>query len=92
MHCRTSIFNNVVVKSNFYIRYVGSPMATAPQDVFVFMVGGTTYAESRVVAEFNEENPDMRVVLAATCLHNFETFQTEMYGSGGGGGGGGGRR
>jgi len=72
--------------------YVGSPMATAPQDVFVFMVGGTTYAESRVVAEFNEENPDMRVVLAATCLHNFETFQTEMYGSGGGGGGGGGRR
>merc|ERR1712146_581365 len=49
-----------------------------PQDVFVFMVGGTTFEEARSVAQFNKENPTMRVVLGGTTVHNFESFCDEI--------------
>lgn len=49
-----------------------------PQDVIVFMVGGTTYAESRVVAQFNEANPNMRVSLGGSTVHNMGSFLDEV--------------
>lgn len=45
-----------------------------PQDLFVFVVGGITYEEARVVAEFNAANPTMRVVLGGTEIHNFNSY------------------
>ena len=41
-------------------------MKDRPQDVFVFIVGGTTYEESKAVEEFNEAFPGMRVTLGGT--------------------------
>lgn len=49
-----------------------------PQNVFIFMVGGTTFEESKCVAKFNVENPATHVILASTCVHNFNSFQEEI--------------
>jgi len=59
------------------------PGTSAPQDVIVFMVGGTTYAESRVVQNFNKANPNMRVLLGGSSIHNFDTFIDEILTRGG---------
>jgi len=58
--------------------FVERPYHDKPQDVIVFMVGGCTYAESRVVAQFNENNPTMRVILGGSAVHNSESFLEEM--------------
>ena len=49
-----------------------------PQDIFVFFVGGTTYEEARFVAQFNEANPGIRVVLGGTTIHSSKSFLEEM--------------
>ena len=48
-------------------------MKDRPQDVFVFIVGGTTYEESKAVEEFNEAFPGMRVTLGGTKIHGFDS-------------------
>jgi len=65
-----------------YYPFTEKPVAGPPADLFVFFVGGCTYAESRVVKEFNLANPGMRVVLGGTAVHNFDSFQAEMYADG----------
>ncbi|KAK2465256.1 hypothetical protein APHAL10511_002610 [Amanita phalloides] len=54
-----------------------------PQDIIVFMIGGTTYEEARVVAQFNQEqgglgvaslNSGVRVLLGGTCVHNSSSY------------------
>ncbi|EAS37305.1 vacuolar protein sorting-associated protein 45 [Coccidioides immitis RS] len=49
-----------------------------PQDIVIFMVGGTTYEEAKVVAQVNASTPGVRVVLAGTCIHNSTTFLEEV--------------
>ena len=44
------------------------------QDIIVFMVGGTTYEEAKMVASVNESMPGVRIVLGGTTLHNSESF------------------
>eukprot|EP00056_Hartaetosiga_gracilis_P000007 m.35281 g.35281 ORF g.35281 m.35281 type:complete len:372 (-) comp10003_c0_seq4:59-1174(-) len=58
--------------------FIKGKMTERPQDVIVFMVGGTTYEEEFEVEKFNEENPSMRVVLAGTSVHNTASFCKEM--------------
>ena len=45
-----------------------------PQDVIIFMVGGTTYEEARTVALLNQESSisstGVRLLLGGTCVHN----------------------
>jgi hypothetical protein len=52
-----------------------------PQDVIVFMIGGTTYEEAKVVAQLDQEqmatlggantgSSGMTVLLGGTCVHN----------------------
>lgn len=49
-----------------------------PGDVIIFMIGGTTYAEARVVALLNQESTSggpsaaagTRLLLGGTCVHN----------------------
>ncbi|GBE83113.1 Vacuolar protein sorting-associated protein [Sparassis crispa] len=54
-----------------------------PQDVIIFMVGGTTYEEARTVALLNQESASvggqssaygMRLLLGGTCVHNSSSF------------------
>ncbi|KAI8833728.1 Sec1-like protein [Chytridium lagenaria] len=49
-----------------------------PQDIIVFMVGGTTYAEAREVSKLNASNPGVRIVLGGTIVHNSQSFLREV--------------
>lgn len=49
-----------------------------PQDIIVFIVGGTTYEEAKTVAEINASVPGVRVVLGGTTVHNSTTFLEEV--------------
>jgi hypothetical protein len=42
-----------------------------PQDIIIFMLGGTTYEESRAIALLNQQlGGQARVLLGGTCVHN----------------------
>jgi hypothetical protein len=56
-----------------------------PQDVIIFMIGGTTYEEERTVTLFNQDpvaasnggisNPaGIRLLLGGTCVHNSSSY------------------
>jgi vacuolar protein sorting-associated protein 45 len=49
-----------------------------PQDIIVFIVGGATYEEAKMVAQVNASSPGVRVVLGATAIHNSTTFLEEV--------------
>jgi vacuolar protein sorting-associated protein 45 len=48
------------------------------QDIIVFMIGGTTYEEAKLVAQMNASSPGVRVVLGGTGIHNSTTFLEEV--------------
>ncbi|KAH9617318.1 hypothetical protein KSS87_009521 [Heliosperma pusillum] len=54
-----------------------------PQDVVIFIVGGTTYAESRAVALFNSRNSGIRFILGGTTILNSERFLKDVEEAGG---------
>ncbi|KAH9080598.1 Sec1 family-domain-containing protein [Lactarius deliciosus] len=50
-----------------------------PQDVIIFMIGGTTYEEARTVALLNHDSTagstgGARLLLGGTCVHNSSSF------------------
>lgn len=45
-----------------------------PQDIVLFMVGGTTYEEARLVAMLNAGTPGVRIVLGGTSVLRSKTF------------------
>lgn len=49
-----------------------------PQDIIVFMVGGATYEEAKMVAAMNASSPGVRIVLGGTTIHNAATFLEEV--------------
>lgn len=49
-----------------------------PQDIIVFMVGGSTYEEAKMVAQVNAATPGVRVVLGGTTVHNSRSFMEEV--------------
>ena len=49
-----------------------------PQDIIIFMVGGVTYEEAKMVAQVNASSPGVRVVLGGTSIHNSATFLEEV--------------
>ena len=51
-----------------------------PQDIIVFMVGGTTYEEAKTIATINASVPGVRVVLGGTQVHNSESFLDSVEG------------
>ena len=53
----------------------GSDCPFRPQDVIIFMIGGTTYEEARTVALLNHDSSagstgGARLLLGGTCVHN----------------------
>jgi len=53
---------------------VAQAMKERPQDIIVFMIGGTTYEEARMIKGINESMPGVRIVLGGTTVHNSESF------------------
>ncbi|KAI4494916.1 PREDICTED: vacuolar protein sorting-associated protein 45 [Polistes canadensis] len=53
-------------------------MSKRPQDIIVFMIGGTTYEESLNIYNLNKQNPGVQIILGGTTVHNFESFIEEM--------------
>ena len=47
-----------------------------PQDVIIFMIGGTTYEEARTVALLNQDSASTgtRILLGGTCVHNSSRY------------------
>ncbi|KDR23959.1 Vacuolar protein sorting-associated protein 45 [Zootermopsis nevadensis] len=59
--------------------YLGNgQLARRPQDVIVFMVGGTTYEEALAVHQLNKNNFGVRIVLGGTTIHNSGSFFEEV--------------
>lgn len=57
----------------------GSPNTREkPQDIIVFMVGGATYEEAKLIAQINASTPGVRVVLGGTVVHNSSSFLDEV--------------
>merc|ERR1719322_2375473 len=58
---------------------VGMSASSRPNDVIVFMIGGTTYEEIACVENFNETNSSgLKVVLGGTTVHNSRSFIQEV--------------
>lgn len=49
-----------------------------PQDVIVFIIGGATFEEARMIAGMNAGTPGIRLVLGGTTIHNAATFLEEV--------------
>lgn len=56
----------------------GGQTKDKPQDVIVFMIGGATYEEAKMVAQVNASSPGVRVVLGGTGVHNSTSFLEEV--------------
>ena len=55
-----------------------APVRDKPQDIIVFMLGGTTYEEAKTIAQINASSPGIRVVLGGTTVHNSATFTEDV--------------
>lgn len=49
-----------------------------PQDIVVFIVGGATYEEARLVAELNATTRGVRIILGSTAIHNTDSFLQDI--------------
>lgn len=56
----------------------GGSTRDKPQDIIIFMIGGVTYEEAKMVAGINASSPGIRVVLGGTTVHNATTFLEEV--------------
>lgn len=56
----------------------GGTTRDKPQDIIIFMIGGTTYEEAKMVAQVNASSPGVRVVLGGTTVHNSTSFLEEV--------------
>ncbi len=56
----------------------GATTRDKPQDIVVFIIGGATYEEAKVVAQINASSAAVRVVLAGTTIHNSQSFLEEV--------------
>ena len=48
------------------------------RDVIVFVAGGVTYEEANTVHTLNLANPDVRIILGSTNVHNTKSFFEEI--------------
>lgn len=72
------LINRKLKDSMFPFVEGGGQTRDKPQDIIVFIVGGSTYEEARVVAQMNASSPGVRIVLGGTSIHNSSTFLEEV--------------
>lgn len=59
--------------------YLGTgQLKDRPQDIIMFIIGGTTYEEALCVHQFNKSSPGVRIILGGTHVHNFKSFCQEV--------------
>ncbi|XP_002734962.1 vacuolar protein sorting-associated protein 45-like [Saccoglossus kowalevskii] len=59
--------------------YLGpSQLRDRPQDIIVFMIGGSTYEEAFSVYNLNKTTTGVRIVLGGTTVHNCKSFLEEV--------------
>eukprot|EP00455_Lapot_gusevi_P050148 TRINITY_DN7223_c0_g2_i2.p1 TRINITY_DN7223_c0_g2~~TRINITY_DN7223_c0_g2_i2.p1 ORF type:complete len:100 (+),score=24.37 TRINITY_DN7223_c0_g2_i2:39-338(+) len=46
--------------------------------VVVFIMGGVTYEEAALVASLNAANPNQKIILGGTCIHNSRSFLADL--------------
>lgn len=56
----------------------GGSTRDKPQDIVVFIIGGGTYEEAKLVTSINASTPGVRIVLGATYMHNSSSFLEEV--------------
>ena len=49
-----------------------------PREVIIFIVGGSTYEEARAVADWNDKNPHMRVILGGSAVLTSASFMRAL--------------
>jgi hypothetical protein len=60
----------------FFVNIIDEIVAVnRPQDVVIFIVGGTTYEESRSVALYNAANPGVRFFLGGCVVLNSKRYR-----------------
>ena len=52
--------------------------AHRPQEIIIFIVGGATYEESKLIAQLNQTWQGMRFLLGGTTVHNSHSFLREL--------------
>lgn len=45
-----------------------------PQDIIIFLIGGVTYEEARLVGHINSSTPGIRVIVGGTSTLNSKSF------------------
>lgn len=59
--------------------YLNSPqLRERPQEIIVFIIGGTTYEESVLVHQLNRTMLGVQIVLGGTTVHNTKSFFEEV--------------
>lgn len=48
------------------------------QDIIVFVIGGVTYEESMAIYNMNIANPQVRIILGGSTVHNSSSFLNEV--------------
>ena len=56
----------------------GGSTRDKPQDIIVFIIGGTTYEEAKIVAQINANYPGVRILLGGTSIQNSTTFLEDV--------------
>eukprot|EP01100_Stratorugosa_tubuloviscum_P013879 TRINITY_DN7149_c0_g1_i1.p1 TRINITY_DN7149_c0_g1~~TRINITY_DN7149_c0_g1_i1.p1 ORF type:complete len:568 (+),score=216.67 TRINITY_DN7149_c0_g1_i1:3-1706(+) len=57
----------------------GNLIREKPQDIIIFVVGGTTYGEAQQIAEINRKGEyGLRIILGGTTIHNSSSFISEI--------------
>ncbi|XP_075867482.1 vacuolar protein sorting-associated protein 45 [Nelusetta ayraudi] len=69
------------LKDSHYPYLGASSLRDRPQDILVFMIGGTTFEEALSVYSLNRSCPGVRVVLGGSTIHNTRSFLEEVMSS-----------
>lgn len=72
-----SIGKNKLKDASFPL-ITGTSQGGKPSEVVVFIIGGATYEEALSVAQFNDANPSMRIMLGGSCVQNSQSFLDEL--------------
>lgn len=73
-----SIAKNKIKEQTYPALSSASGAPSRLTEAIIFIVGGATYEEAFRVAEFNNANPGLRIILGGSCVHNSQTFLEEL--------------
>ncbi|OWB56028.1 hypothetical protein B5S28_g1918 [[Candida] boidinii] len=57
---------------------LNQPNLEKSQDIIIFIVGGCTYEEARIINNLNQTNKNLKIVLGGNCIHNTKSFINEL--------------